>query len=86
MTDLPEWLQDKSEQTQNNYPEWTGMPEFVQEKKKPYKELIVRFDDEAAYLEFQKLIDQDLTIKTKSIWHPFKSHWGLTRKVYVNES
>lgn len=66
----------------DKYPEWVGMPEFVQEKKKPYKELIVRFDDEVAYLEFQKLIGQELTIKTKSIWHPFKSHWGLEKKVY----
>jgi CRISPR/Cas system-associated endonuclease Cas3-HD len=27
-------------------------------------------------------IQQKLTNKTKSIWHPFKSHWGLEKKVY----
>jgi hypothetical protein len=58
------------------------MPEFVQEKKEPFKELIVRFETEADYLEFQRLIGQQLTVKTKSIWHPFKSHWGLEKKVY----
>lgn len=66
----------------DEYPEWVGMPEFVQEKKEPFKELIIRFDTEDDYLDFQRLINQKLTNKTKSIWHPFKSHWGLERKVY----
>jgi hypothetical protein len=66
----------------DKFPEWVGMPEFVQEKKEPFKELIVRFETEADYLEFQRLIGQQLTVKTKSIWHPFKSHWGLEKKVY----
>lgn len=68
----------------DKYPEWVGMPEFVQEEKKPYKELIVRFETEDDYKEFSKLIGQSLTIKTKSIWHPFKSHWGLDKKFYKN--
>lgn len=67
----------------DKYPEWVGMPEFVQEKE-PYKELIVRFETEEDYKEFQQLINQKLTVKTKSIWHPFKSHWGLDKKVYKN--
>lgn len=70
----------------DEYPEWVGMPEFVQEKKQPFKELIIRFDTENDYLDFQRLINQKLTNKTKSIWHPFKSHWGLERKVYKDAS
>jgi hypothetical protein len=66
----------------DEYPEWVGMPEFVQNKKQPFKELIIRFETEDDYLDFQKRIDQKLTNQTKSIWHPFKSHWGLHRKVY----
>jgi hypothetical protein len=31
-------------------------------------------------------LGQKITSKTKSIWHPFKSHWGLEKKVYVDES
>jgi hypothetical protein len=58
------------------------MPEFVQEKKEPFKELVIRFETEDDYLDFQQRIEQKLTNKTKSIWHPFKSHWGLERKVY----
>ena len=64
------------------YEDWHGMPEFVQDKKEPYKVLTVRFETEQDYIEFQELIGQKLTAKTKSIWHPFKSHWGLKRKVY----
>lgn len=68
------------------YPEWVGMPEFVQEKKEPFKELIVRFETEQDYIDFQRVINQKLTVKTKSIWHPFKSHWGLERLVYKDAS
>jgi len=68
----------------NEHPDWVGMPEFVQDKKEPYKTLIVRFETEQDYNNFAKLIEQKLTPKTKSIWHPFKSHWGLEKKVYKN--
>jgi hypothetical protein len=66
--------------------EWVGMPEFIQNKKEPYKKLIIRFETEKDYKEFADLIKQNLTHKTKSIWYPFKSHWGLERKVYKSES
>jgi hypothetical protein len=66
--------------------EWQDMPEFVQNKKEPYAKIIVRFDNEADLQEFAKLINQKLTKKTKSIWHPFKSHWGNNTKIYTNES
>ena len=69
-----------------NDDEWVGMPEFIQEKKEPYKKIIIRFENEADYVDFANIISQKLTPKTKSIWHPFKSHWGLEKKVYKNES
>lgn len=28
------------------------------------------------------ILSQKITGKTKSIWHPFKSHWGLAKKVW----
>lgn len=70
----------------DEHPEWRGMPEFVQKEIKPFKELIIRFENETDYDDFQILIKQKLTNKTKSIWHPFKSHWGLEKKVYKSES
>jgi len=65
--------------------EWVGMPEFIQEKKEPYKKLIIRFETEEDYNDFAELIGQKLTPKTKSIWHPFKSHWGKKKEVYISE-
>lgn len=49
---------------------WVGMPEFVQENNPAYKKLIVSFRTKADYEEFAKLIGQNLTEKTKTIWHP----------------
>lgn len=67
--------------------EWKDMPEFVQEKQRPFHQLIVRFESQEDYDEFQKLIQQKLTKKTKSIWFPFKSHWGNGEQVrYTDES
>lgn len=66
--------------------EWTGMPEFVQEKQEPFAKIIVRFSSQADLDDFAKIIGQSLTSKTKSIWHPFRSHWGATRSVYVDAS
>ena len=66
----------------NGFPEWSGMPEFVQEKKEPYKKLIVRFETKDDYENFARLINQNLTPKTKSIWVPFKPHRREERKVW----
>ena len=49
---------------------WKGMPEFEQENKNTYKTLYVHFRNKEDYEAFAKLIEQNLTEKTKSIWHP----------------
>lgn len=49
---------------------WVGMPEFVQEDNKTYKTIQVHFRNKEDYVEFAKLIKQNLSDKTKSIWHP----------------
>jgi hypothetical protein len=49
---------------------WKGMPEFDQEENPTYKTLYVHFRNEEDYKEFAKMINQNLTDKTKSIWHP----------------
>lgn len=65
--------------------EWDGMPEFVQEEKEPFSKIIVRFETEKDLEDFAKVIGQKLTSKTKSIWHPFKSHWGKGRMMWIDE-
>lgn len=49
---------------------WKDMPEFQQEEDKPYKTIYVHFRTKEDYEEFAKIIDQKMTDKTKSIWHP----------------
>jgi hypothetical protein len=49
---------------------WHGMPEFVQEHKEPFRTIHVKFHNEADYQEFSKKIGQELTDKSKAIWHP----------------
>lgn len=65
--------------------EWKNMPEFVQNKKEPHAKIIIRFESEEDLQEFAKIIGQKLTKKTKSIWHPFKSHWSGVKKVWIYE-
>lgn len=66
--------------------EWWGMPEFNQEKKEPYKKLIIRFEKEEDYNKFAEIINQKLTKKTKSIWFPYKSHYKEIHKEWRDES
>jgi hypothetical protein len=65
--------------------EWKGMPEFVQGKQSPYSAIIVRFECKEDLDGFTKLIGQKLTYRTKSIWFPFKSHWGNNKESYGDE-
>lgn len=49
---------------------WEWMPEFNQEDKTAYKSIIIHFKWENEYKDFSKLINQNLTDKTKSVWYP----------------
>lgn len=70
--DLTEFFDEDLIPEKTNSPEvhWKEMPEFEQESKSTYKTIYVHFRNEEDYKEFQKLIDQHLTSKTKSIWYP----------------
>ena len=49
----------------DEYPEWVGMPEFVQNKKQPFKELIIRFETEDDYLDFQNNTPNGVQVDTR---------------------
>ena len=49
---------------------WVGMPEYVQEEKKTFRSITLNFRNEKDYEQFSQKIGQELTVKTKSIWHP----------------
>jgi len=65
--------------------EWTGMPEFVQEKKEPFSKIIIRCESEDDLKELAELLGQKLTAKTKSIWHPHRPHRRPTISYYTHE-
>lgn len=50
--------------------DWSGMPDFHQPNDKPFRTLIVHFNDQASVDEFAKLVGQRLTDKTKYTWYP----------------
>lgn len=62
--------------------EWHDMPEFVMNNKEPLKQLIVSFRSWEDYKEFSKLIEQNLTSKTQSVWFPKATIETYADKVY----
>ena len=50
--------------------DWDEMPEFVQEENEAYAKITVRIRSQEDLDEFIKLMDQQITPKTKSIWYP----------------
>lgn len=64
---------------------WRGMPEFVQEKQKPYSQIVFRFVSEEDLQEFAKLIGQKLTNKTKSAWYPFVPHRSEVKRNWQDD-
>lgn len=61
------------------------MPEFSQEKQRPFAQIVVRIASQEDLDEFAFLIGQKLTSKTKSIWHPKLVRNDLQSKSYVDE-
>jgi hypothetical protein len=67
--------------------EWQDMPEFKQHKTaKPFAQIVFRFANENDLRDFAKIINQKLTKKTKSAWHPQIERGLNAYKIYTNES
>lgn len=49
---------------------WFDMPEFKQKKNIEYQKITIRFNSKEDVESFARLINQKITPKTKSIWHP----------------
>lgn len=49
---------------------WQNMPAFDQKDRAAQRQIIVSFDNEEDIKEFSKLVKQNITDKTKSIWFP----------------
>jgi hypothetical protein len=68
------------------FAEWKDMPEFVQEKQQPYAQMIIRFRNQQDLDDFAEIIDQKLTVKTKSLWHPQLVRGMHGKKRWIDES
>ena len=77
-------LYDFEMQMTSESDEWLEMPEFVQNDKKPFAQIIFRFATEQDLIDFANLIGQKLTAKTKSAWHPELMRGLNTGKRWVN--
>jgi len=65
--------------------EWraAGMPEFEQPDRKPFKSIRVHFDNQEGVDRYSSLVGQNITLKTRYIWYPFKEKDCLVNKCYV---
>lgn len=64
---------------------WVGMPEFNQQNLMPYKSVTVHFRNIQDQLDFAKLMNQQITKQTKSIWYP-KPAKGTTKHAIVKDT
>ncbi len=65
---------------------WQDMPEFVQRDLTPLKSIIIHFKTKDDIENFSKLINQNITNKTKSLWFPKAKINRYINKMYVDES
>jgi hypothetical protein len=74
-----------SQEGTNPEEEWKDMPEFNQPDATSFRHIIVHFNDQESVDEFSELIGQDLTDKTKSIWHPKQERMDTESKRYSSD-
>jgi len=63
--------------------EWSGMPEFNQPSKEAYRSLVIHFPDAQSVEKFAKLLNKDITEKTKFLWYPEANHAPIKDKRYA---
>ena len=63
--------------------EWRGMPEFNQPENGAIRQIIVSFSKQEDIEEFAKLVGQNITKKTKSIWFPNRERNNVVDLFYV---
>lgn len=64
--------------------EWQGMPEFDNGDAFPMKQVTINFASVADVERFARLMEQNITMKTKSIWYPAKNLESIRDKAYVS--
>jgi len=65
--------------------EWKDMPEFKMEDLSPEQSIIVHFETLEDRDNFSKLLDQTITVETKSIYYPKLQITRYVDKKYTDE-
>lgn len=63
---------------------WQDMPEYKQQDLTPFKSVLVNFRNYEDYKAFAELINQKLTLKTKTIFYPKLDYESAIDRVYIN--
>ena len=61
------------------------MPEFEQDDLSPYRSLNIHFRNQEDMDDFAKIMNQQITDKTKSMWHPILIKNNYDDDVYIDE-
>ena len=80
-TDLFDGLPENEKET-----EWRGMPDFNQPDNGAVRQIIVSFHAMEDVEVFAKLLNQNITKKTKSLWFPARDKNNVADLFYVNET
>lgn len=65
--------------------EWNGMPDYDHEDKTAFRSIKINFKDQAGVDAFAKLVEQNVTDNTRSIWYPYQEIETLMDKRYSAE-
>jgi len=74
------------EDTETWKEEWKDMPEFIRSDLDALECVIVNFNTVEDRMAFAKLVDQQITSNTKSIWYPKQKIADNINKRYIDES
>lgn len=64
------FFKDEIDDENDPYLEWKDMPEYENEDKSSFKDVIIHFKNQDAIDKFMKLINQKITPATKYLWFP----------------
>jgi len=62
--------------------EYEGMPEYEHEDDRPYKKMVVKFENEEDYQDFVSRLELDVTNSTSAIWFPQRERSANIEVVY----
>jgi hypothetical protein len=72
-----------TEVVENLKKEWAGMPSYEMQDSRSWKSIIIHFENEMAFKDFQEKLGMELLESTKSSWYPQRERQVHADKAYV---